>query len=547
MKRRSTDGSGSSVPEGAIDRRTVFAVFGGGALAGLIVGCSSDGRSTSTSAPAGGSNQPATSLPAASLPPVSAPPLETEVRDLRLRITAAPGTAEIVAGSTTDVLRFNVDVVDGDPASVVSSGSYLGPTLHLRQGQGVRVSFDNGLDQDSIVHWHGLVVPEDQDGQPTAAVGPGETYEYDFVVTNRPGTYWYHAHPHHHTGEQVYRGLAGLLIVHGDEPELPSGSDDLALVLQDRTIGSDGQLRYVGTRHDQMAGFVGETLVTNGVAGLELSVARRPHRIRLLNGANARTQHLQLSTGQDLLVVATDGHLLPEAVSVPALVLTPAQRSDLWIDFSSFEAGDRIDLLTADTFIEGPMGGGGMGGGGMGGGAAGELVLDHRVAATFVVADTPAEPGTAPGWLGGVVDVDPAAAVNTDSPRQFVLSTRRAAHWINGTQWEGRVASEEETVEFGTTELWDIVNTSPMAHPMHFHGEAFTVVERAWENDAAAGSWEAIAAGIVETGPRDTVLVWPGQRVRIAIAFTANRGYFTYHCHILEHEDGGMMRNFLVS
>ena len=470
-----------------------------------------------------------------------------------MRITAAAGTAEIIAGSTTDVLRFSVDVVDGDPASVVPSGSYLGPTLHLRQGQRVRVSFDNELDQDSIVHWHGLVVPEDQDGQPTAAVRPGETYEYDFVVTNPPGTYWYHPHPHHHTGEQVYRGLAGLLIVHGDEPDLPSGSDDLALVLQDRTIGSDGQLSYGGTRHDQMAGFVGATLVTNGVAGLELSVARRPHRIRLLNGANARTQHLQLSTGQDLLVVATDGHLLPEAVSVPALVLTPAQRSDLWIDFSSFAVGDRIDLLAADTFVEGAMGGGGMGGGGMGGGGmgggvAGDLVLDHQVAATFVVADTPAESGPAPVVLGGgVAEVDPAAAVNADAPRQFVLSTRQGAHWINGSQWEGRVASEEETVEFGTTELWDIINTSPLAHPMHFHGEAFTVVERAWENDAAAGSWETIAAGIVETGPRDTVLVWPGQRVRIAIRFTANRGYFTYHCHILEHEDAGMMRNFLVA
>jgi FtsP/CotA-like multicopper oxidase with cupredoxin domain len=396
-------------------------------------------------------------------------------------------------------------------------------------------------------------VPPGGSAREHRAIRSDETYEYDFVVTNRPGTYWYHPHrhPHHHTGEQVYRGLAGLLIVYGDEPDLPSGSDDLALVLQDRTIGSDGQLRYVGTRHDQMAGFVGDTLVTNGVAGLEVRVARRPHRVRLLNAANSRTQHLQLSTGQDLLVVATDGHLLPEAVSVPALVLTPAQRSDLWIDFSSFAVGERIDLLAADTYVEGAMGGGmgsgGMGGGGMGGGAVGDLVLDHWVAATFVVADTPPEPGSAPGALGGVSEVDPGAAVNADAPRQFVLSTRQGAHRINGMQWEGRVASEEETVEFGTTELWDIVNTSPMAHPMHFHGEAFTVVERAWENDAAAASWETIAAGIVETGPRDTVLVWPGQRVRIAIRFTANRGYFPYHCHILEHEDAGMMRNFLVA
>ena len=518
-------------------------MFAGAGLAGLLAGCTSDDGTTPTSS----SGSPGSSTAGGTSPTGTGPALESDVRDVHLRITASAGTAEIVAGTTSDVLRFDAVVVDGDPATVVAAGSYLGPTLHLRQGQRVRVTFHNELDQDSIVHWHGLVVPEEQDGQPTYAVRPGETYEYDFVVANRPGTYWYHPHPHHHTGEQVYRGLAGFLIVHGDEPELPSGGADLALVLQDRTIDSDGQLGYLGSRHDVMAGFVGATLVTNGVADFEVNVARRPHRLRLLNGANSRSQHLQLSTGQDLLVVATDGHLLPEAVSVPGLVLTPAQRSDLWIDFSSFAPGERIELLAAETFVEGAMGpgGGGMGGGGMGGGGS-ELVLDHRVAATFVVTDTPAEPGTAPSALGGVVDVDTTSAVNADEPRRFVLSTRRASHWINDVQWEGRFASEQETVEFGTTELWDIVNLSPIAHPMHFHGEAFTVVERAWENDAAAGSWETIADGIVETGPRDTVLVWPGQRVRIAMRFTSHRGYFTYHCHILEHEDAGMMRNFLV-
>jgi FtsP/CotA-like multicopper oxidase with cupredoxin domain len=101
-------------------------------------------------------------------------------------------------------------------------------------------------------------------------------------------------------------------------------------------------------------------------------------------------------------------------------------------------------------------------------------------------------------------------------------------------------------VAFGTTEIWEFVNLSPMAHPMHLHGEAFRVVERSWANDAGEASWAAVADGIVETGTRDTVLVWPGQRVRIAVRFDRHRGYFPYHCHILEHEDGGMMRNFLI-
>ena len=542
-----------------IDRRTALGLVGGAGALIALTGCGGggdhSGTSTSTTRPGVVDVRPP-------VEPVGMPQLEAEVRDLHLRMVAAPATAEIVAGTQTDVLRFEAQVIDGDPASVTPGGSYLGPTLHVRTGQRVRVSFENQLSQDSIVHWHGLVVPQEQDGQPTDAVGPGETYEYDFTVVNEPGTYWYHPHPHHLTGEQVYRGLAGLLIVHGVEPEpaLPTGARDLAFVLQDRTIGDDGQLVYATSRHDAMAGFVGETLVTNGVAGLATTVERAPYRLRFLNGANSRTQVLTLSSGEPLQVVATDGRLLPDLVSVPGLVLTPAQRNDVWIDFSAYQPGQQIDLLTADTFVEvsGMMGGGGMGGGGMGGGGMGgmgsggmgggaSVVLDPRVAMSFVVADGPAEAGAAPGRLGGPVTVEPSAAVNRDAPRVVELTTRMASHWINGTQWEGRTASDRETVGFGTTEIWEFVNLSPMAHPMHLHGNAFRVVDRSWENDAGEASWDAIASGVVEDGLRDTVLVWPGQRVRIAVSFSAFRGYFLYHCHILEHEDGGMMRNFLVT
>jgi len=499
------------------------------------------------------------------------PDLAGPVRDVHLRITASPATVRIAPGVDTDVLRFDAEVLDGDPRTVTPSGSYLGPTLHLREGQRVRVTFVNGLEQESIVHWHGLVVPEEQDGQPGYAVRPGERYEYDFTVINRPGTFWYHPHPHHHTGEQVYRGLAGLLIVHGEEPvELPSGERDVALVLQDRTISFDGQLRYVANRRDVMMGFVGDTLVTNGVVDHELAVDRAPYRVRLLNGANARTQHLRLSSGDDLIVLATDGCLLPEARRLSSLVLTPAQRADLWIDFSRFAAGTRVTLESAEVFVEsmGGMGGGGMspgggaGGGGMGPGGRGQgqrgggmdgmdmgqegLVLEHRAATTFVVRDSPSQPGSAPLVLGGIVDVDPSAAVNRDAPKPFVLSTRQGTHWIDDRQWEGRVASELETARFGTIELWEFINRSPMIHPIHLHGEAFRVVARTWEDESAREAWDEVADSVVDDGLNDTVLVWPGQRVTIAVRFDKHRGYFTYHCHILEHEDDGMMRNFHV-
>ncbi len=530
-----------------VDRRTALRILGVLPPLALLAACSDGGPSS----------QPSEGAPhdTGLLPDFSGAP-----QDVHLRLTAAPATVQIADGVDTEVLRFDVEVLEGDPRTVTPSGSYLGPTLHLQQGQRVRVTFVNELSQESIVHWHGLVVPEDQDGQPFYAVDPGERYEYDFTVINRPGTFWYHPHPHHHTGQQVYRGLAGLLIVHGEEPvELPDGSRDIALVLQDRTIAFDGRLRYVEQRRDMMMGFVGDTLVTNGVVQHEQVVTRAPHRVRLLNGANARTQHLRLSTGDDLVVLSTDGCLLPQARTLPSLVLSPAQRADVWIDFSRFAPGTRIALESAEVWVTsmGGMGGmgGGMGQGGMGGGAgngmdgmddASGLNLEHRVATTFVVADSAPEPGVAPTLLGGVVDIEPQDAVNTGAPKQFVLSTRQGTHWINDRQWEGHIASEFETARFGTIELWEFVNRSPMLHPMHLHGEAFRVVERRWEDESAREAWDEVAGAIVDDGLNDTVLVWPGQRVTIAVRFDKHLGYFTYHCHILEHEDDGMMRNFRV-
>jgi FtsP/CotA-like multicopper oxidase with cupredoxin domain len=386
------------------------------------------------------------------------------------------------------------------------------------------------------------VVPQDQDGQPSDAVPPGATYDYDFIVDNPPGTYWYHPHPHGRTGEQVYRGLAGLLIIHGDEPQLPAGDNDLPLVLQDRTLGADGQLRYVKTMHDQMAGFVGQTLVSNGVTDLTVDVRREPYRLRLLNGANSRTHYLTWSNGQPLTAVATDGNLLPEAVDVDGLVLTPAQRTDVWVDFSSFEPGQRLELLSADTFIES----GSMMGSGMGNQMGSDLELDSVVAATFVVTDSEPSPGSLPDSLGPTPSFGVADAVNAGDPKEITLSTRQARHWINNAQWEGREASDLETVAANTVELWEFVNQSPMAHPMHLHGKSFLVAGRSWDDDSASGSWATIEPGIIDAGLRDTVLVWPGQRVQIAVPFAEHRGYFLYHCHILEHEDGGMMRNFRV-
>jgi FtsP/CotA-like multicopper oxidase with cupredoxin domain len=236
-------------------------------------------------------------------------------------------------------------------------------------------------------------------------------------------------------------------------------------------------------------------------------------------------------------------------VRVDQVVLTPAQRVDVWMDFSTFAAGARPQLLSADLAVESAaMGGmGGMGGMGAGGAASSSLTLDPRVAATFVVAEGDARPGTAPVVLGPRPTVSVADAVNANAPKQVMLATQgMMTHTINGRTWQDRSVTPAETVTAGTTEVWELVNNSPMPHPIHLHGNPFRVVQRTWDDATLEAAWKTIETGVVETGRRDTVLVWPGQRVRIVVPIAKHEGFFLYHCHVLEHEDAGMMRSFRV-
>jgi FtsP/CotA-like multicopper oxidase with cupredoxin domain len=160
--------------------------------------------------------------------------------DLEVRLRAVESEVSILSGVATRVWTYQGEVLQGDAAALQSiPDSYLGPIFRVQQGQHVRIHFDNELPEASIIHWHGLILPEAMDAHPRYAIAPGETYVYDFIVTNRAGTYWYHPHPHGATATQVYNGLAGLFIVSDDEENalpLPSGDYDVPLVFQDRTV-----------------------------------------------------------------------------------------------------------------------------------------------------------------------------------------------------------------------------------------------------------------------------------------------------------------------
>ncbi|MFA6901766.1 MAG: multicopper oxidase domain-containing protein [Gallionellaceae bacterium] len=477
--------------------------------------------------------------------------------DLELELRAAPDQVAIWSGRPTRVWRYQAKVLKGDARAVTAlPESYLGPVIRVHKGTKIRIHFFNDLPQDSVVHWHGLLVPEVMDGHPRYAIPPGSKYLYEFEVTNRAGTYWFHPHPHGHTGEQVYGGLAGLFIVTDDEEralKLPDGERDIALVIQDRSFTRDNQLRYVGNgpgmagMMGRMNGFAGEQIMVNGRPDFTLMAARKPYRLRLLNGSNSRIYKLAWADGTPLTVIGTDGGLLAEPLRRQYVTLAPAERIELWVDFSGRKAGEELTLRSLPFAVSsggGMMGGGMMDGGGLANGAA-FSVLNVKVGAGAALAEK------LPERLASIAPLDPKQAFNYKNPRTFSVTAGHMQWRLNGRVFEMEEVADDEIVKLGTTEIWQFINEATMGmmggmpHPMHVHGVQFRVVERL-VHPAASAAWHSLSDGFVNEGWKDVVLVMPGERVKVLMRFNNYPGLFVYHCHNLEHEDMGMMRNFEI-
>ena len=515
-----------------------------------------------------------------------------------LTLTATPDNIAILPGTATLVWRYQAEVTQGDSHTVKAlPGSYLGPILHLRTGQKVQIKLQNALDAATIIHWHGLIVPPEMDGHPADSIAPGATYLYEFEVKNRAGTYWFHPHPHDDTAHQAYMGLAGLVLITDEEEAalaLPTGAYDLPLVIQDRTFDADNQLVYLAGEsqghgghhgghpvggaamgHDAMAqtmGFLGDRILVNGVPDLLLPIATRVYRLRLLNGSNSRIYKLAWSNGAPLTVIATDGGLLAAPVERSYITLAPGERVELWADFSQLAVGDEVKLQSlAYSGIEAGMLMNGM------------LMQMEETATlpngepfdvlTLRVDRAEAETLTLPTQLSALARIDPTTADNAADPRIFALGMSGGQWLINGKPFIMDEVDASEQVAFGATELWEFRNELPsagnkhsahaghgqaggtavpaemidfMAHPMHIHGMQFQVLNRQIDPAYEAG-WRTLNEGFVDEGWKDTVLVMPGERVQIGLRFVDYSGRYLVHCHNLEHENAGMMRNFLVN
>jgi len=494
-------------------------------------------------------------------PAPQAAPRASFVPDVELVLSAAPGEARILPGRSTEVWRFAGSVVKGPASSLeLIPGSYLGPTLRLRRGQKVRIRFENRLPDPSIVHWHGLDVPEAADGHPRLAVAGGAEYVYEFEVTNRAGTYWYHPHPHMQTGPQVYSGLAGLVIVSDDEEAalaLPSGAQELLCVLQDRRFDANNQLVYSTTMMDMETGFLGDRVLVNGQPRPEWSLATRAYRVRVLNGSNARIYKLAWGDGTPMTVLGTDGGLLERPHTCRFVTLATGQRADLWLDLSQRPVGTKLELRSeaftlSDAGLN--MGGRGMGmgmGGGMGTGRGAAMAGTAPLplgAAVSLAAITVARRETSPAHLPDRLSTFARmAAPAAGAPvRQIPIAFRMMQWSLAGRSFEMDAVAPDETVTAGSTHIWEFINAGgpmglQMAHPIHLHGRQFRVLGR-----SGGSPTNTLRAGLVDGGLTDTVLVLPNETVRIQVPFTTHPGLYLYHCHILEHEDMGMMRNFRV-
>ena len=439
--------------------------------------------------------------------------------------------------------------------------AYQNPILRIESGARFTASLDNALTEPTIIHWHGLHTPARMDGHPRDTIAPGARYDYDFTVRNRGGTYWYHTHAHELTAKQAYNGLASFFLVDDENQRtlakalgLQLGVTDLPLVIQDKQFDAQGALVYRPNAHESMMGWLGDIVLANLTPNAVHTVTPRTYRLRLLNGSNARIYRLAFVKAEASLpftVIGTDGGLIERPETVTEAFLAPGERLDVLFDAGQAQPGDSVFLSSlAFDPMENEGGMGGMGNQGMSRMMAGmgssrlPLGVAFNVLKLSVTASERLV-ATLPATLSEIKPIRTEGALE----RKIELSMQHMRFLINGRTFRmDEIAFE---VKRGAVEIWRISNPAVgMPHPMHIHGFSFQVLERLgsppqWSATARFGKGRAVS----DLGWKDTVLVWPGETVRIAIDFAHDfpgSQTYVFHCHNLEHEDAGMMINFRV-
>jgi FtsP/CotA-like multicopper oxidase with cupredoxin domain len=454
--------------------------------------------------------------------------LTGDVNDLgqtEFNLNLQQGQHSFLAGTSTSTFGIN--------------GNYLGPTIRVSNTQKVLFNIKNNLGEDTTIHWHGAHIPAKMDGGPHQIIRSGETWRPNFTIKQNASTLWYHPHLLGKTAEHVIKGLAGFFIVDDKTSQqlaIPKNYavDDIPIVIQDRIINSDGSMPYnLIMMRDIMRGYRGDKMVVNGAINPTLNSGAEIIRLRLLNGSNARIYNLGFSDNRTFYQIASDGGFLAQPIPMQRLRLSPGERGEILLDLRN-DLNKTLTLMSYSSEITSTL-------------SFSPNMSDSLDRSNFDIMNfNITRPGTnlltLPNSLVAVQSINQAESNNS---RDFVLragmgmgmgNNNSASFTINNKTMD--MARIDETIKLGDTEIWKIWNDSTMAHPFHVHDVQFQIISR-----------NGIAPPANELGWKDTILVLPDERVEIISRFedyADTETPYMYHCHILEHEDAGMMGQFLV-
>ncbi len=459
-----------------------------------------------------GLSRPATSRPEE---PPAASASSGNLREPEV-LTSSGGRLEL-----TLTAAMTVTIVDGAQVRALTySGTLPGPTLRVRPGDRITLTVRNEMGAATNLHTHGLVVsPEGDSDNVFVMIEPGDTfdYEYQLGVDHPPGVFWYHPHHHGHVAEQLFAGLYGAIIVEGDP--LVESTRERLLVISDIAFDSEGNVR-APSQMERMLGREGDIVMVNGQVGATLMAQPGDReRWRIVNACSSRFLRLRMD-GQQLSLLGIDSGHYAEVVDVQEVVLMPGNRADLMV--TAVEGSSVLRTLPVDR--------GGMGGMGQMGGVGGpSSATTGADLAAFVVSGTPA-PSAAP--MAALPPLRDLRLEPVTRERTLTLGMGGPGGMggmvftIDGKRYdEGRIDTE---IEYDALEEWTLVNTSTMDHPFHLHVWPMQVIEVA-------------GVGVTATDCRDVVPVPAGASTVVRISFSGPKGKTVYHCHVLDHEDLGMM------
>jgi FtsP/CotA-like multicopper oxidase with cupredoxin domain len=414
--------------------------------------------------------------------------------------------ADKIAG--TDVY-YTIQAQKSASGTMGYNGNLLGPVVLMKNGQTMHITEVNKLGEATSFHWHGLKVPGNVDGGPQDELKAGATKTVSFTVNQPALTAWFHPHAMGTTASQVYNGLAGLIVVSDSKTDALSlphtfGKDDIPLILQDRKYDGNKLVSYEEAYNAD--GTTGNRLLVNGTVNPKLTVPKGYVRLRFVNGSNARSLILKLSNHANFQQIASDGGLLDSPVSLKEIALSPGERAEIVVDFAAMHEKS-LALVTAD----------------------GTIVLPIHVnqQATSFTKQIPNQLQSIP-------------AINTTGlkvTKKIALAGMMKMVSINGKQFDMNRIDFKQKV--GVPEIWEIDNLTDtmggMIHPFHIHGTQFRII-----------SINGKSPNPELQGWKDTIALQPGDQVKILVEFDYP-GLYMYHCHILEHEENGMMGQIVVT